>query len=265
MHSHSVAPRRLAGVLPLSPLFVGFCAYVLLFWFVVVWIWLVVGVYPSTLKFVALGPALGPLNLVAILSIVHAVWAVLFAAWIYRYWRTDSQSRWVTLFSVLPILAVLISLELCNRTAAAAAATYDNDRVRTDAEMLDHFSSHEKDWAKAVDLVRESTYVREHQNPIIVTNWVFTDEVTWRSWQHNCRSILGIKHDILASDGASRITFLQSVNATGPTGTFKGYVWSEKPLAPLVPSLDDVDLDHEPVTCYRIISGHWYLFVRNHR
>jgi hypothetical protein len=265
MHKHKSERKRLGGILPMSPLFVGFCAYGVIFWFLIIWIWLLVGRHPSTMKYVALGPVLGTLNLTAMLSIVHAVWAALFATWAWRYWRFGAQPRWVTLGSILAVFLALGSLELCNRNAAAAAATFDNDRVRTDAEMLAWFGEHEQALEAAVLLYKEVPLVRDNVERESLFELMWRSDTAWWVHHHDSLHRLGLRRDIHTSNSATRFAFEESVNAIGPRGTFKGYLYSEQPPSPLVSRLDDLEFDPEPGDRYRKIAGRWYLFVRNHR
>lgn len=151
-------------------------------------------------------------------------------------------------------------LGLC--IAAAAAVLLDGCGHPSDSRLETIFHEHEAQFATILDMVRQDrstfTVLWLDSHGVSPKHAVLPAE-RWQAYEQVCGPI-----------GISRISFVNGqlelmVSTMGllGRGSAKGFVYSESPLSPSLPSLPTVDhglFANPPGTAYKALASNWYLF-----
>jgi hypothetical protein len=168
----------------------------------------------------------------------------------------------------------IVTIGLGLSVAAALAFAAVSRSSSSDVALRTRFFAHRADFEKLVAMANEDS----HLSRIAPDFTWLDDDVSWprkdvgiseQRW-NDYRQLfqkIGVSEGIIKGTDPDRINFSITSGGLVPTGFDKGLVYSQKPLSPVLKSLDKSPPDkfydgpdHSHVLVYKPIENHWYIY-----
>lgn len=270
-HSHRRhVETRVPRALFVDPLIISLTVYVTLLWFLYFggYVFLDARDGMREVKAAVLGPLIGSINAIHLLTILHICWALLFLHRGVRTWRSDRRPRWQSLTVSVIGVALAVQLQVMTLGLADAMQVYDNDEIPSDAVMIEQFREHRALLDRRVERLQPGG---SGKSEVPAKHWSFelrpgerlpVEIFALRNEEDYAiyRTPVAPRYGWLAREDGREIHLAPHTRGIAPRFLVKGYYRGTAP-EPLRDSLDDISEGAPGFAAYRHIEGDWYLFV----